>query len=93
MKILDIWYFFREFYKLTLNAYIYKPLLAAISGANDHVGLAGVTKSYEKLEKFWKFSRQGEKYILGATVFSPNFSNLKNWSGFLQMMLGKQLAN
>ena len=35
--------FFREFYKLTLNAYIYKPLLTAIAEANDHKGLAGPT--------------------------------------------------
>ena len=34
---------FREFYKLRLNAYIYKLLLAAIAGVNDHIGLAGPT--------------------------------------------------
>ena len=34
--------FFRELYKSTPNAYIYKPLSAAIAGANDH-------KEYAKL--------------------------------------------
>ena len=60
--------FFREFYKLTLNAYIYMLLLAAIAGANDHKGLAGPTsrnrQSSEKFEIFFlKFFMQGEKYF------------------------------
>ena len=37
--------FFREFYKLRQNAYIYEPLWGAIAGANDHMGLAGPTSS------------------------------------------------
>ena len=35
--------FLREFNKSTPNACIYKPLLAANAGANDHKGLAGPT--------------------------------------------------
>ena len=44
-----------EFYKSTLNAYIYKPLLAAIAGANDHKGLAGPTRYFEMIqyESYW----------------------------------------
>ena len=49
--------FFREFYKLTVSAYIYKPLLTAIAGANDHKGFAGPTsrnrQSCEKFENFF----------------------------------------
>ena len=70
--------FFEEFYKLTLNAYIYKPLLAAIAEANDHMGLIGPTsrnrQSYEKFKNsFGKCFRQGEKYILGATGLARIF--------------------
>lgn len=35
--------FFWEFYKLTLNACIYKPWVAATMGANIYKGLAGLT--------------------------------------------------
>ena len=67
--------FFREFYKLTLNAYIYKPLLAAIAGANDHKGLAGPTsrnkQSCDNLNFF--FFTQGERCIKAATVLAGNF--------------------
>ena len=38
---------------LTLNAYIYKPKLEALTGVNDHIGLAGLTnrnrRSCEKI--------------------------------------------
>ena len=69
--------FFREFYKLTLNAYIYKPLLAAIARANDYKGLTGPTsrnrQSCENLKiSFENFFRQSEKYFLGATVLAEN---------------------
>ena len=43
-------------FKLTLNAYIYKPFLAAIAGANDHRGLAGPTSRYrQSCENFENF--------------------------------------
>ena len=35
--------FFKEVYKLILQACIYKPQLAAITGTNDHIGWAGLT--------------------------------------------------
>ena len=31
---------FREFYKLTINACIYKPIVSGYTEANDHKGLA-----------------------------------------------------
>ena len=66
--------FLREFYKLTLNAYIYKPLLTAIAGANDHKGLAGPTsRNKQSYDNYNFFFRQGERYILGATVLAENF--------------------
>ena len=70
--------FFREFYKLTLNAYIYKPLLSAIARANGHKGSAGPTsknrQSCENLKiSFENFFRQGEKYFLEAPVLAENF--------------------
>ena len=48
------------------------PLLTAIAGANDRKGLAGPTgrnkQSCDTLNLI--FFRQGERYILGATVFA-----------------------
>ena len=48
------------------------PLLTAIAGANDRKGLAGPTsrnkRSCDTLN--FIFFRQGERYILGATVFA-----------------------
>ena len=68
-------------------------MLAAIARANDHKDLAGPTSRNRQSFSFENFFRQGEKYFLGATVLAEKFSNLKNRRGFLQMMLGKQLAN
>ena len=40
--------FFREFYKFTLNACTLEPRLAAITRANNHLGLAGLTNSEQE---------------------------------------------
>ena len=62
---------------LTLNVYIYKPLLAAIAGAKDHKALAcpmsGNRQSCENFEIFfWKFL--GEvRNTFGSHCFSQNF--------------------
>ena len=41
---------------VTLNAYIYKPLLAAIARANDHKGLAGpMSRNRQSCENFENF--------------------------------------
>ena len=69
--------FFRDFYKLTLNAYICKPLLTATVGANDHNGLAGPTsrnrQSCENLKISFENLSGKVRNILGATVLAKNF--------------------
>ena len=47
------------------------PLLTAIAGANDHKGLAAPTsRNKQSCDHLNFFFRQGERYILGATVFA-----------------------
>ena len=66
--------FFREFYKLTLNAYICRPLLAAIAGTNDHKRLAGPTgrnrQSCEKFEISFEIFLGKVRNIFGSYGFS-----------------------
>ena len=79
--------FFRELYKLTLNAYIYKPLFTGqLRGANDHKGLAGPTtrnrQSCENLKIYVENFLGKMRDIFGCRGFSWNFSYLKNWRSF-----------
>lgn len=57
--------------KINLDACIYKPQLVAIAGADNHIGLAGLTieQKQAKLWKILKIFKQGEKNIKG-----PRFS-------------------
>ena len=66
--------FFREFYKLTLNANIYKLSLAAIAGAYDHVAWldlrAGIGKVMKNLKIYFENFLSKVRIYFGSHGFS-----------------------
>ena len=62
--------FVREFYKLKLNACIYKPQLAAIRGPVTIKALPDIRTGTGEVVKNLKICGPGEKNILGATVLA-----------------------
>ena len=54
----------------------------AVTGANEHIGSAGLTEQKQtKLSNISKFFRQGEKNILGLTVWRSG-SNINKFYNY-----------